>query len=195
MHIKQVLIRWYINLKFVGGYVYLFFHRLSRYNIKCIGSPQIVFSKRSNVVISGELVLVSDSKFATLGNPQRCKLLVYPNAEFKTKGNVSISNTVIVATKKIEIGSNVLIGGGCTIVDSDFHSMNYRDWLTEKDEENMVSLPVIIGNNVFIGMNTIILKGVTIGDGAVIAAGSVVSKTIPNGEIWGGNPARFIKKR
>ena len=54
--------------------------------------------------------------------------------------------------------------------------------------------PVHIGENVFIGGHCVILKGVTIGDGAVIGAGSVVTKSIPAGEIWAGNPAKFIRK-
>ena len=106
-----------------------------------------------------------------------------------------MSNTVIVATRLVEIGNNVMIGGGATIVDCDFHSMDYNHWFSGKDEENMVSRPVIIGNNVFIGTNATILKGVSIGDGAVIGAGAVVTRNIPKNEIWGGNPARFIKSR
>lgn len=51
-----------------------------------------------------------------------------------------------------------------------------------------------IGNNVFIGAHTIICKPVTIGDDVVIAAGSVVTKDVPSGEMWGGVPAKFIKK-
>jgi len=57
----------------------------------------------------------------------------------------------------------------------------------------MISKPVTIGDNVFIGMNSIILKGVNIGNNVRIAAGSVVTKSIPANQIWGGNPAAFIK--
>ena len=53
---------------------------------------------------------------------------------------------------------------------------------------------VKIGNNVFLGANVIICQPVTIGDGSVVAAGAVVTKNIPAGEIWGGVPAKFIKK-
>lgn len=59
----------------------------------------------------------------------------------------------------------------------------------------MNSAPVVIGDNVFIGMDVLILKGVTIGEGAIVAARSVVSKSIPAGEVWGGNPAKFIRKK
>lgn len=52
----------------------------------------------------------------------------------------------------------------------------------------------MIGDNVLIGAHSIILKGVTIGNNAVVAAGSVVSRSIPANELWGGNPAKFIKK-
>lgn len=53
----------------------------------------------------------------------------------------------------------------------------------------------IIEDEVWIGANVVILKGVKIGEGAIIAAGAVVSKDIPAYEIWGGVPAKFIKKR
>lgn len=63
-------------------------------------------------------------------------------------------------------------------------------------EDNVFYLGnVKIGDKVFMGMNTLIVAPVTIGDGAVLAAGSVVTKDIPPYEIWGGVPARFIKKR
>ena len=52
-----------------------------------------------------------------------------------------------------------------------------------------------IGSDCWIGVGSTILKGVNIGDGSVIAAGSIVTKSIPSFEIWGGNPAKFIKKR
>ena len=54
---------------------------------------------------------------------------------------------------------------------------------------------VKIGNKVFIGAHSVICQPVTIGDNAFIAAGSVVTKDIPANEIWGGVPAKFIKKR
>ena len=55
-------------------------------------------------------------------------------------------------------------------------------------------IPIKIGNNNFIGANSIINPGVTIGDNCVIAAGSIVTKDIPSGEIWGGVPAHYIMK-
>ena len=54
---------------------------------------------------------------------------------------------------------------------------------------------VEIGNNCFLGMNTLIVNAVSIGDNSIVGAGSIVTKDIPAGEIWAGNPARFIRKR
>lgn len=85
----------------------------------------------------------------------------------------------------IEIGANVTITTGAHIISHFFDPPTRRFYYGK----------VRIGNRVFIGMNTLIINAVDIADGAVIAAGSVVNKDIPSDEIWGGNPARFIKKK
>jgi NDP-sugar pyrophosphorylase family protein len=100
-----------------------------------------------------------------------------------------LSGCTIVCMSSIEIGADVLIGGGVIIVDSDMHALKPAD---RSDATRVRTAPVSIGDRVFIGMDTIILKGVSIGSDAVIGAGSVVRNDIPAGEIWGGNPARRI---
>ncbi|WP_298939623.1 acyltransferase [uncultured Dysgonomonas sp.] len=150
--------------------------------------------KNGRCSFGNQVSLVNTAKSSTLGRCNRCKLLVYSDAQLIIGNKVGMSNTTIVATKFIRIGNNVMIGGGSTIVDSDFHSLNPEFWHTPKDEIHMKSSDVIINDNVFIGMNAIILKGVNIGSNVIIAAGSVVTKDIPDFEIWGGNPAKFIRK-
>lgn len=85
----------------------------------------------------------------------------------------------------VEIGNKSAITSGTRILT---HFFNPTD-------RGMYLGKVTIGKRVFIGVNTLIVNSVEIGDDAVIAAGSVVTKDIPAGEIWGGNPARFLKKR
>ena len=132
-----------------------------------IGFPILEVDVAGKFIAGKNLVLVNNSS-STLGRNTRCKFLVYPNALICIGDNVGMSNTTIVATKRVLVGSNVLIGGGTTIVDSDFHSMNPNDWHTPNDELNMLSKDVVIGDNVFIGMNVIILKGVHIGNNVII---------------------------
>ncbi|WP_290371563.1 acyltransferase [uncultured Muribaculum sp.] len=84
----------------------------------------------------------------------------------------------------IEIGNGCIITTGTTILS---HFYNTKDG-------KFYSGKVRIGENVFIGTNTIIVNAVDIGNGAVIGAGSVVNRDIPSYELWAGNPARFIKK-
>lgn len=175
--------------------IYCATHSLDYRKLVIVGIPQIVRQKGSQLNLMGKLIVVSDPLQATLGRAERCKLMVYENATLTFRGQCGMSNSVIVASKSISIGNNVMIGGGCTIVDTDFHSMDYHDWFTSNDEKNMQRSPIVIGDNVFIGMDSVILKGVTIGNGAIIAARSVVVKDIPENEVWGGNPAKFIKRR
>lgn len=123
------------------------------------------------------------------------KIVVMPNAELVIGNFSGISNVVLHCYNKVVIGNYVNIGAGTTIFDTNFHSTNWkkREDRTE-DTYDAKSAPIHIGDYVFIGARCIIGKGVTIGDKSMICAGSVVTKDIPSGEIWGGNPAKFIKK-
>lgn len=63
------------------------------------------------------------------------------------------------------------------------------------DDDAMYYGEVIIGERVFVGMNTLIVNSVSIGNDSVIGAGSIVLKDIGEKEIWAGNPAKFIRRR
>lgn len=90
----------------------------------------------------------------------------------------------------ISIGNNCLIGANVEILDSDFHGMNLMD--RDKSLSDWAK-PVEIHDDVFIGSNVKILKGVTVGHGSVIANGSIVTTSVPAGMVVGGNPARVLK--
>lgn len=132
------------------------------------------------------------------GNPigyyERCTFFVDRGATLCIGDNVGISQAALVAIADITIGDNVKIGGGVQVFSSDFHSLDSRVRASDEDMQNRKSAPVRIGNGVFIGARSIILKGVVIGDNSIIGAGSVVTKSVPENEIWAGNPARFIRK-
>lgn len=106
--------------------------------------------------------------------------------------NFGMTGGSICAATCITIGDNVAVGANCVITDTDFHPLHPRERLL--DPQNGQSAPVVIGDNVFIGMNSTILKGVTIGANSVIGAGSVVSRSIPPDSIAAGNPAVVIRK-
>ena len=94
---------------------------------------------------------------------------------------------------KIIIEDDVRVGGGAQIFDNDFHSIRYEERMMAPDT-NISIKPVVIKKGAFIGCNSIICKGVIVGERSIVAAGSVVVKSIPDDEIWGGNPAIFLKK-
>ncbi len=117
-------------------------------------------------------------------------------------GKRSFITGSIIASQNIEIGDDVLISWGTTIVDHNSHSISFShrekdavNWITGKKDWTHVKIaPVKIANKVWIGFNSIILKGVTIGEGAVIGAGSVVTKDVPAWTIVAGNPAHVIRE-
>jgi len=115
-----------------------------------------------------------------------------------------ISGAAIIACDKVIIGNYVFIAGGVTIVDSDFHPLDPGERLEDtviistvgkkKERPAFAIAPVIIEDDVWIGYNATILKGVTIGQGAIIQPGSVVLRDIPSGAVVSGNPAQIEQK-
>ena len=113
-----------------------------------------------------------------------------------------VGNSTIVIASRVEIGDDVLIAWGCTIVDHDSHALRFSDrkndasnWYDGKKDWTHVDIkPVTIGNKVWIGLNVIVLKGVTIGEGSVVAAGSVVTHDVAPYVLVAGNPARVIRE-
>jgi acetyltransferase-like isoleucine patch superfamily enzyme len=99
--------------------------------------------------------------------------------------NCGFSGTVIGAFTSIKLGDHVRCGANTLITDSDWHP---------DDPRVGASKPVIIGNNVWLGLNVVVLKGVEIGDNTVIGANSVVTKNIPANVIAAGNPCKEIAK-
>lgn len=124
----------------------------------------------------------------------------FNQSSFRTeeKGNIQIGNNVglshvnITSYESVIIEDNVRIGSGVKIWDTDFHSLDYEDRINE--DRRIKSKPIRVCEGAFIGACSIILKGVTIGRHSIIGAGSVVTKDVPDGEIWAGNPAQFIRR-
>jgi carbonic anhydrase/acetyltransferase-like protein (isoleucine patch superfamily) len=101
------------------------------------------------------------------------------------------SGTVIGAQARITIGAGVLVGGNCTITDTDWHAIGAA---ARRADEPGKSSPVVIEDGVWLSMNVTVLKGVTIGAGTVVAAGSVVSRSLPANVIAAGAPARPLRE-
>ena len=101
-----------------------------------------------------------------------------------------LTGTTIVAAEEVVLGNRVLIGANVTLADTDFHPLTPEG--RAKDINAGKHAPIHIGDDVFVGMNSLILKGVTIGEGSVVGAGSVVTRDVPERTIVAGNPARVL---
>jgi len=116
---------------------------------------------------------------------------VAPGASINMGRRVGISGASIVARAGITIGSNVLIGAGACIWDTDFHPLDPNQRRAHQTRD-ACSVPINIEDDVFIGARALELKGVSSGRGAVIGAGAVVTKRVESGQIVAGNPAKVV---
>jgi acetyltransferase-like isoleucine patch superfamily enzyme len=121
-------------------------------------------------------------------------------------GNFTLMNgALVMAEERIEIGSHCLISWNVGIADSDFHPLAPAQRIIDAHalapffknrppRPKLRTAPVIISDNVWVGMNAIILKGVSIGENSVVAAGAVVTKSVPANVVVAGNPAVITKQ-
>lgn len=152
-----------------------------------------LYGRTDKITIGKGFVCNADISFNPIGGSGNASVWVLKDGEVEIGNNVGISNSAIVSMSKIKLEDNVMIGGGCKIYDTDFHSIEFEQRM-ESPDTHIKSLPVTIKNGAFNGAHSIILKGVTIGEKSIVGAGSVVTKSIPDGEIWAGNPAKFIRR-
>jgi UDP-2-acetamido-3-amino-2,3-dideoxy-glucuronate N-acetyltransferase len=108
--------------------------------------------------------------------------------------NCKISSHSFIC-EAVDIGDGCFIGHGVMFTNDRFPRAVNPDGTLEADSDWMGRMEETrIGARVSIGTNATILSGIQIGDGALIGAGSVVTKNVPPGELWAGNPARFMRR-
>lgn len=169
--------------------------RLRKINCgKRLSTHGTLFVRGTGTITIGENVSITSCRETNpIGGDVKTILFAKNNATITIGDNTGISNSALVAVDSIAIGNNVLIGGNCKIYDNDFHSLDFNERMGTVDL-GVKHAPVVIKDGAFIGAHTIVLKGVTIGERSIVGAGSVVTRSIPDYEIWAGNPAKFIKK-
>lgn len=163
-------------------------------NFKSVGIPVINVSNDGHMTVGRDFRMNNGAKGNPIGCFQKCTIIVDRNATLTIGDNVGMSQTALIAADDITIGNNVKLGGGVCVWTTDFHSLDPEIRASKEDINHRAKAPVVIKDNAFIGAKSIILKGVTIGENSIVGAGSVVTKSIPDNEIWAGNPARLIRK-
>ena len=172
---------------------------------KILKNSKIVVSKTAKILNKG--IFIFGFKENIKSNVET-RLMVGDNATFNVNGEFTIyggtdimvqkdakltlgsgylnSNVQIICGKEIEIGDDVKIARDVIIRDTDAHKI--------LGGNHSIVNPVKIGNHVWLGTRSVILKGVTIGDGAIVAAGAIVTKDVPAKSIVAGVPAKVIKE-
>lgn len=149
------------------------------------GIPHFSRYRFSSIQIGKNCTFRSDRTSNLIGVNHKCIVATLEEGAIIRIGNNSgFSGVSIGAAKEIIIGNNVLCGANSIITDTDWHS----------DISKTSSKTVILEDNVWIGVNTTILKGVTIGKNSIIGANSLVVKDIPPNVIAGGNPCKVLKQ-
>ncbi|MDO8527436.1 MAG: acyltransferase [Deltaproteobacteria bacterium] len=188
------------KLREIRGHFSLLFHKLLYHNfsvgknVRCWGKIIVGMSEDSFITLGNNIRMASDNKRSGIALFSHCKFRTFANGKIVIGNNAELSGVSITSRKKIVIGDGAMLGPNTIIVDSDFHKF----WPPEERalgagfEEDR---EVIIGKQVYVGMNSIILKGVNIGNHSIVAAGSVVSGVFPADVVIAGNPARVVGKR
>lgn len=165
-----------------------------RKEVHFAGLTYIYVSKDSILEFRGKGIWINNYTVSNMfGLFQRTTFYAVNGGRISIGANCGISGASICSMNAIDIGERVLIGANTKILDNDMHSLSPN--LRAADERTDIkSAPVIIGNDCFIGANSIILKGTVLGEKCIVGAGSVVHGVFPENSVIAGNPARLIRK-
>jgi acetyltransferase-like isoleucine patch superfamily enzyme len=161
---------------------------------KLYGLPIIQKHRRSHLTIGAGLELRSTVRSNPLGPNRPCVLSTRrASARLVIGDDFKMTGGSVVCEEAITIGNRVTVGCNTIITDTDFHPL---DPTTRREHPlDGTTAPLVIEDDVFIGMQAIILKGVHLGAGCVIGAGSVVTRDVPAGAVAAGNPAQVLDQK
>ncbi len=162
--------------------------------VKFYGWPIVSGLELGHIVLGDRASVVSDPRWTALGvrGPVILRLMAR-GARIEVGEDTGLSGTVICAAKQVTIGKRCLMGADVMIFDTDFHNPEPEGRRYAPVDWPRISAPVIIGDDVFIGAGSKVIKGVTIGEGSIIGAGSLVVSDVPPFSIAAGSPARVIR--
>jgi len=164
------------------------------------GLPHFKIPREGRITFGENVVLNSDFLNTNTSLSYKCKFVTGYEGKISVGDNTMFNGVCVVAYEEVEIGANCQIASMTIIADTNFHPVN-----PEMRELQVKGLPfpfssvknskIKIGDNVWIGWNSTILKGVVIGDNSIVAAGSVVTSGFyPANSIIAGNPAKVVKE-
>lgn len=150
------------------------------------GLPLFRRHPRSIIRIGADATFSSHTAYNPIGINRRCILTTLSEqARIEIGDECGFSGTVIGAELSVIIGNNVRCGANTLITDTDWHTDDYR---------TSPPKPVVIEDNVWLGVNVTVMKGVTIGENSLIGANSLVTRDIPPNVIAAGSPAVVIRE-
>ena len=183
----------------IDKFIFLIKIKLNK-RVKC--SKNVIFKKTPIVHVSkGAMLSIGDAVTLSSDN-SRYHVNMFGRTKFIVEGNgtsieigdeTRINGACLHARKRISVGRRCLIAANVQIMDSNGHGL-FLDQPELRINSTGDSRPIDIGDDVWIGINVVILPGVKIGDGAVVAANSVVTKDVPAQSLVMGVPAVCIKK-
>ena len=148
--------------------------------------PRLTLHGRLALQNRGRLVL--GDRIRLVSTPFRLEIVTMPGGCIEIGTNVFINfGSSIVASNRISIGDDCLIGTHVMVMDCDFHRVEDKAW-------DMTGYPVVIEDRVWLANRCIVLKGVRVGHDSVVAAGAVVTRDVPPRSVVAGNPARVVRQ-
>jgi len=159
--------------------------------IKVFGLPRI--ENKGSVTLGNNMRLISAKCGYNSGNIAGGVFLrTSKSGNIVTGDEVYLNGTSIISEESITLGNRIMIGANTVIMDTNSHNVPYKNRLKRWDKIRRKA--VVIEDDVWIGANCFIMKGVRIGKGSIIGAGSVVNNEVKPFSIYAGNPAVFVKK-
>lgn len=162
-------------------------------SIICHGRPTVTVAKGGRIVLGPRVKLISRSDDNAIGVSHSVILRALSDGAVITIGaETGISGGAVCAVRSVEIGERCLFGADVIVTDTDFHPVDQLPRRYAPLHEAS-SAPVRIGDDVFIGTRSTVLKGVSVGAGTVVGAGSIVASNLPERCVASGVPAQKLR--